>query len=253
MAGHSKWSTIKRKKGALDAKRGKIFSRIIKEISIAIKEGGSPDPDANPRLRLAIANAKGVNMPKDNISRAIKKAADKDSENYQEVTYEGYAPGGIALFVETTTDNINRTVSNVRAIFNKYRGSLGTNGSLEFIFDRKGVFTVPTSAIEGRDMDEFEMELIDGGAEDVEKEDDFISIYTSFEDFGNLQKKLEELGIEAESQELERIPKTTKTLNLEEAKKVLNIIEKFEEDDDVVAVFHDMEMTDELAAEMEAS
>lgn len=251
MAGHSKWATIKRKKGALDAKKGKIFTKIIKEISIAIKEGGSPDPDANPRLRLAIANARGVNMPKDNISRAIKKAADKDSESYQEVSYEGYGPGGVALFVEATTDNINRTVSNIRAIFNKSGGSLGTNGSLEFMFDRKGVFSIPTSAIEGKDMDEFEMELIDGGAEEVEKEDDFITIYTSFEDFGGMQRKLEELGIEAESQELQRIPKLTKTLGLEEAKKVLSVIEKFEDDDDVNNVFHDMEMTDEIAAALE--
>ena len=247
MAGHSKWANIKRRKGAQDAKRAKVFTRILKEISIAVKEGGNPDPDSNPRLRLAIANAKGVNMPKDNINRAIKKASDKDSENYQEVTYEGYGPAGIALFVEATTDNINRTVSNIRAIFTKYGGSLGTNGSLEFIFDRKGVFTIPLSAMEGKDMDEFEMELIDGGAEDVEKDEEFVTVYTSFEDFGNMQKKLEELGIEAESQELQRIPKTTQAVELEDGKKIINIIEKFEEDDDVNTVYHNMEMTEELA------
>lgn len=251
MSGHSKWSTIKRKKGALDAKRSKMFTKILKEISIAVKEGNSGDPEANPRLRLAIANAKGVNMPKDNINRAIKKASDKDSENYQEVSYEGYGPSGIALFVEATTDNINRTVSNVRAIFTKYNGSLGTNGSLEFIFDRKGVFTIPMSGMEGKDMDEFEMELIDGGAEELEKEDEFVTIYTSFEDFGNMQKKLEALGIEPESQELQRIPKTTQALDVEDGKKVLTMIEKFEDDDDVHAVYHNMEMTEELAAEME--
>lgn len=250
MAGHSKWANIKRRKGAQDAKRAKIFTRILKEIAIAVKEGGGPDPDTNPRLRLAIANAKGVNMPKDNINRAIKKASDKDSESYQEVTYEGYGPAGIALFVEATSDNINRTVANVRAIFNKYGGSLGTNGSLEFIFDRKGVFTIPTSALEGKDMDEFEMELIDGGAEDVEKDEDFVVVYTSFEDFGSMQKKLEETQIEPESQELQRIPKSTTKLDLEDGKKVLNIIEKFEEDDDVNTVFHNMEMTEELAEEM---
>lgn len=251
MSGHSKWSTIKRKKGALDAKRSKIFTRILKEISIAVKEGNSGDPDANPRLRLAIANAKGANMPKDNIKRAIKKASDKDSENYEEVSYEGYGPAGIALFVEATTDNINRTVSNVRAIFTKHGGSLGTNGSLEFIFDRKGVFSIPKAALEDKNMEEFEMDLIDGGAEELEKEEEFVSIYTSFEDFGNMQKKLEELEIEPESQELQRIPKTTQKLELEEGKKVLNMIDKFEEDDDVNAVYHNMEMTDELAAEME--
>lgn len=251
MAGHSKWANIKRRKGAQDAKRAKIFTRILKEIAIAVKEGGGGDPDTNPRLRLAVANAKGANMPKDNINRAIKKASDKDSENYEEVSYEGYGPAGIALFVEATTDNINRTVSNVRAIFNKYGGSLGTNGSLEFIFDRKGVFTIPMSALEGKDMEELEMELIDGGAEDMEKDEEFVTVYTSFEDFGNMQKKLEELSIEPESQELQRIPKTTTALDLEEGKKVLNIIEKFEEDDDVNAVYHNMEITEELAAEME--
>jgi len=251
MAGHSKWANIKRRKGAQDAKRAKVFTRILKEIAISVKEGGGPDPDINPRLRLAIANAKGANMPKDNINRAIKKASDKDSENYEEVTYEGYGPAGIALFVEATTDNINRTVSNVRAIFSKYGGSLGTNGSLEFIFDRKGVFTIPASAIEGKNDDEFEMELIDGGAEEVEKDEEIITIFTSFEDFGNMQKKLEEMGIEAESQELQRIPKTTSEVDFEDGKKVLNIIEKFEEDDDVNTVFHNMEMTEALAEAME--
>jgi len=251
MAGHSKWANIKRRKGAQDAKRAKVFTRILKEIAIAVKEGGSPDPDSNPRLRLAIANAKGVNMPKDNINRAIKKASDKDSESYQEVTYEGYGPAGIALFVEATTDNINRTVSNVRAIFTKYGGSLGTNGSLEFIFDRKGVFSIPVESLSDWDMDEFEMELIDGGAEEVEKDDEFVTIYTSFEDFGNMQKKLEELSIEAESQELQRVPNSTQEVDLEEGKKVLNIVEKFEEDDDVSTVFHNMELSEALMAEME--
>ncbi len=250
MAGHSKWANIKRRKGAQDAKRAKVFTRILKEIAIAVKEGSNPDPDANPRLRLAIANAKGVNMPKDNINRAIKKASDKDSESYQEVSYEGYGPAGIALFVEATTDNINRTVSNVRAIFSKYGGSLGTNGSLEFIFDRKGVFTITKEQLGDRDKEEFEMELIEGGAEEVEKEEDVWIIYTSFEDFGNLQKKLEELGVEAESQELQRIPKTTQEVDFEEGKKVLNIIEKMEEDEDVNQVFHNMEITEELENEM---
>lgn len=246
MSGHSKWSTIKRKKGALDAKRGKIFTRIIKDIYIAIKEGGSSDPDANPRLRLAIANAKGANMPKENITRAIKKAEDKGGESYQETSYEGYAPGGIALFIEASTDNLKRTVANVRAIFSKYEGSLGTNGSLEFIFDRKGVFILNDEQLEGKNKDELEMELIDGGAEDIDKEEEGWTIYTSFEDFGTMQKKLEGLGIEAESQELQRIPKTTQKVKEEIEKKVLLIIEKFEEDDDVNAVFHNLSITEEL-------
>ena len=179
MSGHSKWSTIKRKKGAVDAKRSKLFSKIVKEIQVAVKEGG-PDDEVNPRLRLAIQNSKGVNMPKDNISRAINKAS-SDGANFQEVTFEGYGPGGIAVFIECLTDNNNRTVSIIRSIFTKRSGTLGTNGSLSFLFDRKGVFTVPKGEI---DPDEFELELIDAGAEDIEDESDVYIITTALEDFG---------------------------------------------------------------------
>ncbi len=247
MSGHSKWSTIKRKKGAIDAKRSKAFSRIIKEITIGVKEGG-PDPDSNPRLRLAISNAKGVNMPKENISRAINKASDKDSAALMEVTYEGYAPGGIAFFIEATTDNIQRTVSNVRSIFNKYNGTLGTNGSLSFIFDRKGIFIVPKGNLV---EDDFIMDIIDAGAEDVVLEDDFFTITTAMEDFGSMMKKLEQIKIEPESAELQRIPKTTTKLDKEAAKKILRIVEVFEEDEDVTNVFHNLELTDELMEEMD--
>lgn len=247
MSGHSKWSTIKRKKGAADAKRSKIFSKLIKEITVAVKEGG-PDPDGNPRLRMAIANAKGQSMPKDNIERAISKGKDKDSATFTENTYEGYLAHGIAVYIETQTDNDKRTVSNIRAIFNKYSGNLGTNGSLSFLFDRKGVFTVPKGDI---DQDEFELEVIDAGAEDIELDDEgFFQITTSMEDFGNMMKKLEELGIEPESAELQRIPHETKTLDTESALKILKVIELFEDDDDVQQVFHNMELTDELMAEM---
>jgi len=251
MSGHSKWSTIKRKKGALDAKRGKLFTKIIKEISIAVKEGGSVDPSANPRLRLAVTNAKGVNMPKDNIERAIKKAGDKDGSSYEETTYEGYGPRGVAIYVEASTDNTNRTVSNVRAIFTKFSGSLGTNGSLEFIFDRKGVFTIPIENLGELSEDDFEMELIDAGAEEVEKEEEDFIIYTSFEDFGSMQKKLEELNIEAKNGELQRIPNSTTSVDPNSGKSILNMIEKFEEEDDVINVYHNLEMTDELLAELE--
>ena len=246
MSGHSKWSTIKRKKGALDKERGKIFTRILKDINIAIKEGGSSDPDANPRLRLAITNAKGANMPKDNITRAIKKAEDKGGDSYQETTYEGYGPGGIALFVEASTDNLNRTIANVRAIFSKYEGSLGTNGSLEFIFDRKGVFVIPRSVIREYGVEDFEMELIEGGAEELDRDEDFLTVFTSFEDFGLMQKKLEELNVEPENQELQRIPKTTQEVDLETGGKALLIIEKFEDNYDVNNVWHNLEMTEEL-------
>jgi len=246
MSGHNKWSTIKRKKGALDSKRSKIFSRIIKEINIAVKEGG-PDPDGNPKLRLAIANAKGANMPKDNVQRAINKASDKDASTYAEVTYEGYAPNGIAIFIECATDNVQRTVSNIRSYFNKHGGNLGTNGSLSFIFDRKGIFRLPKGNI---NTDEFEMEVIDAGAEDIDYEDDTIVVTTDFENFGSMIKKMEELKIEVESAELQRIPKTTTALDKESAQKVLKLVEVFEDVDDVQNVFHNLELTDELMDEL---
>lgn len=247
MSGHSKWSTIKRKKGALDAKRSNIFSKLIKEITVAVKEGGA-DPEGNPRLRLAISNAKGQSMPKDNIERAISKGKDKDSASFLEITFEGYLAHGIAVFIECTTDNNQRTVSSVRSIFTRYSGSLGTNGSLTFLFDRKGVFVVPKGDI---DQDEFEMELIDAGAEEMELEDDgFFHITTSMEDFGSMAKKLEALNIEPESAELQRIPNDTKELSIESAQKILKVIDLFEEDDDVQKVFHNLEITDELMESM---
>ncbi|MCF8233484.1 MAG: YebC/PmpR family DNA-binding transcriptional regulator [Bacteroidales bacterium] len=248
MSGHNKWSTIKHKKGAKDAKRSKMFSKIIKEITVSVKESG-PDPDANPKLRLAIANAKGVSMPKDNIERAINKGKDKDSSNFEEVTYEGYLSHGIAVYVECTTDNTQRTVSNIRSIFNKYDGSLGKNGSLSFLFDRKGIFLIPADNV--TDKEEFELEMIDAGAEDIEEEEGFITVATSMEDFGNMQKKLEEMNIEAESQKLERIPHERVSLDKESAKKILKVIETFEDDDDVQNVYHNLEVTDEVMAEME--
>ena len=247
MSGHSKWSTIKRKKGAIDAKRSKIFSRIVKEIQIAVKEGGSADPESNPRLRLALQNAKGVNMPKDNIERVLNKAS-SEGENLQEVTFEGYAPNGIAVFIECLTDNNLRTVSNIRAVFNRRNGTLGTNGSLSFIFERKGVFTVPKGDI---NPEEFELEMIDVGVEDIDEEDDKIILYCAMEDFGAVNKKLEEIKIEPENAELQRIPNNTKGLTKEEALKVLKMIDDFEEIDDVQNVYHNLEMTDELMIELE--
>jgi YebC/PmpR family DNA-binding regulatory protein len=242
MSGHNKWSTIKRKKGALDAKRSKIFSRIIKEINIAVKESG-PDPDGNPKLRLAIANAKGANMPKDNVQRAISKASDKDASTYSEVTYEGYAPNGVAIFIECATDNVQRTVSNIRSYFNKYGGSLGTNGSLSFIFDRKGVFRIPKGNL---NTDEFEMEVIDAGAEDISYDEDAIVVTTEMESFGAMLKKLEEMKLEIESAELQRLPKTSVKLDKDAGQKVLKLVDIFEEDDDVQNVYHNLELTDEI-------
>ncbi len=250
MAGHNKWSKIKRKKGAADAKRSKAFSRIIKEITVAVKDGNSGDPDFNPRLRLAISNAKGVNMPKDNIERAIKKALDSDSGDLYNVDYEGYAPGGIAVYVECTTDNLNRTVSNIRATFSKRGGNLATSGSVDYLFDRKGIFVIDKGE---HDPEELQLELIDGGAEDIEVDDESneITITVDFPDFGNMQAKLDELGIEPKSANLERIPSTSTTLGLSEAKKALALIDALDEDDDVQQVFHNLEMTEELEAELE--
>ncbi len=251
MSGHSKWSTIKRKKGALDAKRSKIFSRIIKEINVAVKESGS-DPEGNPRLRLAIANAKGANMPKDNVQRAISKAGDKDATNFQEVTYEGYGNHGVAIYIECLTDNLQRTVASVRSYLNKHNGKLETKGALSFLFDRKGVFTIPDKALAEKEMDEddFMMEVIDAGAEEVEHEDGFYTIFTAMEDFGNMMKKVEELGVEAENAELQRIPKTTVKLDKEAAGGVMKLIDTFEDDDDVQNVFHNLEITEEMMEEM---
>lgn len=241
MSGHNKWSTIKRKKGAADAKRSKAFSRISKEITVAVKEGGV-DADSNPRLRVAVQNAKGVNMPKEVVNRAINKG-ESDDANFVESNFEGYAPHGIAVFVECLSDNNNRTVSSIRAIFNKYGGSLGTNGSLSFIFDRKGIFTIVKGEI---DIDDFELEIIDAGVEEFEVIEDLIVVTTALEDFGNMQKKLEELEVEVESAELQRIPNTTTTLDVDTSKKILKMIDVFEEDDDVQNVFHNLEITSEL-------
>lgn len=246
MSGHNKWSTIKRKKGANDAKRGKIFTKIIKEIIIAAREGGG-DPDTNSRLRLAIQNAKGANMPKDNIERAIKKAVGSDADNYVETSFEGYGPHGVAIFAECLTDNNNRTVASIRSAFNKHGGKLGTKGSLSSLFERKGIFTIRN---EGFNPDDVELDLIDAGAEDIEVDNDVLTVTCAKEDFGNVNRKLNELGIEPEEAALKRIPNTTKSLDLESAKKVMNFIESLEDDDDIQNVYHNLEITDELADEL---
>lgn len=225
-------------------KMAKTFSKIGKDIALAVKAGGT-DPESNPALRRCIQNAKGANMPKDNVERAIKKASGADAEHYEEITYEGYGQGGVAFFVECTTNNPTRTVANVRAIFNKFDGNLGKNGELAFIFDRKGIFTIDLAQIK-MDWDDFEMEMIDGGAEDVEKDEEEVMITTAFEDFGSLSHKLDELGIEAKSAELQRIPNNTKEVNADQFKANMKMLERFEDDDDVQNVYHNMEITEEL-------
>ena len=217
----------------------KAFTKVGREINIAIKEGG-PDPEYNPRLRLAIANAKAVNMPRANVDAAIKRATDKDSTNYDEVTFEGYGPHGIAILVEATSDNNNRTVANIRHVFSKYGGSMGVNGSVDYMFSRKGQFRVKRSAIPG-DVEEVELELIDAGLDSMEQDEEEIVFYTAFEDFGAFQQELERRKIEVDNAELVRVPSHTKTLSDDEAEAVIKLIDMLEEDDDVANIFHTMD------------
>ncbi|PQJ15416.1 YebC/PmpR family DNA-binding transcriptional regulator [Aureicoccus marinus] len=219
------------------AAMSKAFTRIGKDIVMAVKEGG-PDPDANSRLRAVIQNAKAVNMPKDNIERAIKRASDKNQGDYKELLYEGYAPHGIAILVETATDNNTRTVANIRSYFNKCNGSLGTSGSVEFMFDHTCNFRING---EGIDPEELELEMIDYGAEEVFVDEDGILIYAPFEQFGAIQKELESREIEILSSGFERIPQVTKQLNEEQVADVEKLLEKIEEDDDVQNVYHTMQ------------
>jgi YebC/PmpR family DNA-binding regulatory protein len=216
----------------------RVFTRIGREITLAAKAGG-PDPDTNPRLRLAIQNAKSENMPKDNVERAIKKATDKDTKDYKELVYEGKGPHGIALVIETATDNPTRTVANVRSYFTKYNCTLGTTGMLDFLFDRKCSFQVENK--EGVNLEELELELIEFGVEEVFAEEDSIMIYAEFTGFGPIQKYLEENGYTIKTFRFERIPNETKELTEEEQADVEKLIDKLEEDDDVTNVFHNMQ------------
>ena len=219
------------------AAMSKAFTRIGKDIVMAVKEGG-PDPDSNARLRAVIQNAKSVNMPKDNIERAIKRASDKNQGDFKEVLFEGYAPHGIAVLIETATDNNTRTVANVRSYFNKCDGSLGTSGSVSFMFDHVCNFRVDVGEM---DMEELELELIDFGVEEIFEDEDGVLIYAPFESFGAIQNFLESNEIEILSSGFERIPQVTKTLSPEQAVDVEKLLEKIEEDDDVQNVYHTMD------------
>ncbi|MCI5081078.1 MAG: YebC/PmpR family DNA-binding transcriptional regulator [Saprospiraceae bacterium] len=227
------------------ANMAKTFTRIGREISIAVKEGG-PDPNYNSRLRLAIQNAKASNMPKANIESAIKKASSKDAENYDEVVFEGYAPHGVAVIVDATTNNNNRTVANIRHHFSKWGGSLGVSGSVDYMFSRKANFKVEKT--DEIDIEELELELIDHGLEEIttekdeEKDIELIVFTCEFEDFGSLQKALEAQKLEVKESELVRLPTHTKKLDEEQVEDVIKLIDKMEEDDDVVNVFHNMDM-----------
>jgi len=231
------------------SKMAKTFTRIGKDIVMAVKEGGS-DPDSNSRLRQVMQNAKTANMPKDNVLRAIKKASDKDTANYEEMSLEGYAVNGIAIFIDCATNNNNRTVADVRSYFSKCEGALGTNGSLEFIFNRKGVFTLNSENINIK-IDDFEMELIDAGLEELEIDSEAITVYCDFKDFNNMQMKLEDLKIEIINSELQRIPNNYKKITVEQSKNVLKLLDLLEENDDVQQVFHNMELSEEILMAMD--
>jgi len=234
MSGHSKWATIKRKKGALDAKRGKIFTKLIKELTIAARAGGG-DPSGNPRLRLAIDNAKSANMPADNIDRAIKKATGElEGVNYVELMYEGYGPGGVAVLVEVATDNKNRTVAEVRHIFSKCGGSMGESGSVAWMFDRKGVITMPA---QGKTEDEMLEIILDAGADDLTAIEDEFEIKTSMESFEIVRKALIEKGLSIDNASLQWVAKNLVPVTGEDVEKVLKLIDSLEDNDDVQNVF----------------
>lgn len=214
----------------------KAFTRIGKDIAIAVKQGG-PNPEYNPKLRMAIQNAKGVNMPKDKVEAAIKRASSKEEKDYQEITYEGYGPHGVPILVECATDNPTRTVANIRLHFSKNGGNMGNSGSVAFLFERKGVFRFDTGKL---NLDELELDLIDAGADDIERGDEEVTIYTKFTEFGQMQKFLESRGLEPKSAELQYIPTTTKELPEDQVDDVLKCVEALESDDDVQKVHHNL-------------
>lgn len=253
MAGHSKWANIKHKKAKEDKKRAKIFNKHLREISVAAREGGG-DPDMNPRLDTAINNAKSDNVPKDNIERAIKKGTgelDEGDGRYEDATYEGYGPGGVAYFIEVTTNNYNRTVGEIRHIFSKHGGNLGTDGSVAYMFDQKGMIRIKDV---GFDEDEFMLDAIDAGAEEIENDDEYYAVTTAREEMYEVNDNLEEAGYEIESAELIRIPQTEVKVDEDTAISNFKLIEKFEDNDDVSNVFTSMKMDEEtlaIAEEME--
>jgi YebC/PmpR family DNA-binding regulatory protein len=246
MAGHSKWANIQHRKGRQDAARSKLFSRLSKEITVAAKMG-DPDPDKNPRLRLAVKEAKANSMPKDNIDRAIKKAQGGDAENYEEIRYEGYGPNGVAIIVEAMTDNRNRTASNIRSTFSKRGGNLGETGSVAFMFDRKGQIVYPASA---GSEDDVMMAALEAGAEDVESSEDGHVVWCADTDLGEVSATLEAGLGEAESTKLVWRPQTTTELGLEAAQSLMKLIEALEDDDDVQSVTANFEVSDEVMAQL---
>ncbi len=250
MAGHSKWKNIQRRKTAMDAKRGKLFTRLAREIIIAAREGGG-NPDANPRLRMAIERAKAHNMPKENILRAIRRGTgEEQGERLEEVYYEGYAPHGIALMIYCVTDNRNRTVSEIRHLLSKHGGSLGESGSVAWQFDRMAYFSIPA---QGHDPEAILDLAIEAGADDVEFDEDFIEIYGPVQAFKSISDALEQAGIKPDEAGLKMIPKQKLTLPPEQAAQVLRLIEVLQDLDDVQEVYSNLEITDEAVAQFEAA
>ena len=245
MSGHSKWSSIKHKKGAADAKRGKIFTKLIKEITVATRIGGG-DPDGNPRLRTAILIAKGKNMPVDNITRAIKKGTGElEGVHYDEVTYEGYGPGGAAIFLEAMTDNKNRTVSEIRAALGKAGGNLGENGCVGWMFEQKGFITVKTEAKGEDDL----MELaIDAGADDMQTVEGHYEITTAMENFETVRKALEEAGVPMDTAEITRIPQNTITIDEKKGKALLKLMDILDDHDDIQKAYSNFDIPDDVMA-----
>ncbi len=243
MSGHSKWSTIKRKKGALDAKRGKLFTKLIKELTIAAREGGG-DPAANPRLRLAVDNAKAANMPADNIDRAIKKATGElEGVTISELTYEGYGPGGVALLVEVATDNKNRTVAEVRHLFSKHGGNMGESGSVAWMFEKKGVVSLPK---QGKSEDDILEIALNAGAEDMRTEDEYFEIQTEVESFEPVRRALIEKNLTLDNASLQWIAKNTINVAGENAEKMMKLIESLEDCDDVQNVYSNADFDEEF-------
>ena len=241
MSGHSKWATTKRKKAVIDSKRGKVFTKLIKEITISARQGGG-DSAGNPRLRLAIDNAKAANMPADNIERAVKKATGElEGQIYSELTYEGYAPAGIAIIVDVATDNKNRTVAEVRHIFSKLGGGMGESGSVAWMFDKKGVITLPN---QGKSEDEIMEIILDAGADDMQTEEDFFEVQTSLENFENVRKTLLDKNLTIENASLQWVPKNTIPIKGEDAEKLIKLIETLEDNDDVQSVFSNADFQD---------
>ena len=245
MSGHSKWSSIKHKKGAADAKRGKIFTKLIKEITVATRIGGG-DPDGNPRLRTAILIAKGKNMPVDNITRAIKKGTGElEGIQYEEHTYEGYGPGGAAIFLEAMTDNKNRTVSEIRAALGKAGGNLGENGCVGWMFEQKGLITVMTEA---KSEDELMELAIDAGADDLQTVDEHYEITTAVENFEAVRKALEDAGVAMELAEITRIPQNTVSIDEKKGKALLKLMDILDDHDDIQKAYSNFDISDEVMA-----